>query len=194
MIESTTTPNLDIMNALLTELLRSTEAASIAASNWIGSGNKEAIDKAAVDAMRFSFQSARVDGVVRICEGRKDEAPTFEPCERLGTGVGPLLDLAIDPIEGTTLTSHGQPNAISVLVATPQGSMHAPQEVVYMNKIAVGPEASHAVDITASPTENLRRIAQAKGCRVSDLTVTVLDRPRHELLITECRARGHESN
>jgi fructose-1,6-bisphosphatase II len=175
---------------LALELVRVTESAALAAGRWMGRGDKNAIDQAAVDAMRTSMQSVDMDGIVVIGEGEKDEAPMLYIGERIGNGNPPLVDIAVDPIDGTTLLSKGLPNAISVVALTERGQMNCPREVVYMDKIAVGPEAFGSIDITASPSQNLRWIAKAKRCSVADLTVVILDRPRHQEVMEEVRAAG----
>lgn len=175
---------------LAMELVRVTEAAAMAAARTMGLGNKELTDQAAVDAMREMLGSIDMDGVVVIGEGEKDEAPMLYIGEQIGNGLPPKVDVAVDPVDGTTATSRGLPNAISVVALAEQGSMDVPREVVYMDKIAVGPEAKGRVDVTASPAQNLKAIAQAKGSNVRDLTVVVLDRPRHAQLIDEIRAAG----
>src|SRR3712207_1385279 len=140
--------------------------------------------------MRLMLDTVRMKGVVVIGEGEKDEAPMLYNGEQLGNGNPPAVDIAVDPIDGTTLLSLGRPNALSVVALTERGTMNCPREVVYMNKIAVGPEAAGSIDITASPTQNLRWIAKAKRAEIRDLTVVILDRPRHEDLIREVRQAG----
>jgi fructose-1,6-bisphosphatase II len=175
---------------LALELVRVTESAALAAGRWMGRGDKNAIDQAAVDAMRTDMQSVDMDGIVVIGEGEKDEAPMLYIGERIGNGNPPLVDIAVDPVDGTTLLSKGLPNAVSVVALTERGQMNCPREVVYMDKIAVGPEAYGSIDITASPSQNLRWIAKAKRCSVADLTVVILDRPRHQELMEEVRSAG----
>jgi fructose-1,6-bisphosphatase II len=175
---------------LALELVRVTEAAAMAGGRWMGRGDKIAADQAAVDAMRSTLQQVDMDGIVVIGEGEKDEAPMLYIGEQIGNGQPPLVDIAVDPIDGTTLLSKGLPNAIAVLALTSRGRMHCPKEVVYMDKIAVGPEAYGSIDITASPSQNLRWIAKAKRCSVADLTVVILDRPRHQDIMEEVRASG----
>jgi fructose-1,6-bisphosphatase II len=175
---------------LALELVRVTEAATLAAGRWVGRGDKNAADQAAVDAMRFMIDSVAMDGVVVIGEGEKDEAPMLFNGERVGTGEGPAVDVAVDPIDGTRLTSVGQPNALSVLALAERGSMFFPGAAVYMEKVATGPEAAHALDITAPPEENVRRVAKAKGVDPEDITVVVLDRDRHQDLIKRVRETG----
>jgi fructose-1,6-bisphosphatase II len=175
---------------LALELVRVTESAAIGAGRWMGRGDKIAADQSAVDAMRSAMQSIDMDGIVVIGEGEKDEAPMLYIGEHIGNGNPPLVDIAVDPIDGTTLLSKGLPNALAVLALTERGQMNCPREIVYMDKIAVGPEAYGSIDITASPSQNLRWIAKAKRCSVADLTVVILDRPRHEGLMEEVRAAG----
>ncbi|MBC7258695.1 MAG: class II fructose-bisphosphatase [Chloroflexi bacterium] len=172
------------------ELVRVTEAAALASARWMGRGNKEASDQAAVDAMRLVLNTIQMDGVIVIGEGEKDEAPMLYNGERLGTGEPPQVDIAVDPIDGTRLLSLGRPGSLSVVALSERGTMYAPGKIVYMDKIAVGPEAKGAIDINAPVADNLRAIAKAKGKDVDDLTVVVLDRPRHEKLIAEIRACG----
>ena len=171
-------------------MVRVTEAAAIAAAQHMGMGDKELVDQAAVDAMRFTLGSMSMDGVVVIGEGEKDEAPMLYNGEVIGDGAGPGMDIAVDPIDGTTLLSKGLPGAIAVIALSERGTMNCPREVVYMNKIAVGKEAKNVIDINASVGTNLKNIAKAKGRKISELTVIVLDRPRHELLIDDIRSAG----
>ncbi len=175
---------------LAMELVRVTEAAALAASRWMGRGDKEGADGAAVDAMRIVLQGVPMDGVVVIGEGEKAEAPMLYNGERIGDGTPPLTDIAVDPIDGTTLTALGRSGAISVIAVSERGTMFNPGPCVYMEKIAVGPEAADVIDITASPTENLAAVAKAKNEAVSDVTAVILDRPRHEELIAEVRSAG----
>jgi fructose-1,6-bisphosphatase II len=175
---------------LAMELVRVTEAAALAASRWMGRGDKIGADGAAVDAMRIVLESVPMDGIVVIGEGEKDEAPMLYNGERVGGGAAPLTDIAVDPVEGTTLTALGRGNAISVIAVSERGTMFNPGPCVYMEKIAVGPEAVGAIDITRTPTENLRSVAEAKGETVRDVTAVVLDRDRHADLITEVREAG----
>ncbi|MCL5109384.1 MAG: class II fructose-bisphosphatase [Chloroflexi bacterium] len=172
------------------ELVRVTEAAALNAAHWMGRGDREAADKAAVDAMRFALQSVDMDGIVVIGEGEKDEAPMLFNGEIIGNGSPPLVDVAVDPVDGTTLLAKGLPNAISAIAIAERGAMFKPVNVFYMNKIAVGPEARGAIDIRLSVAENLHRIAEAKGYRVEDITVVVLDRERHANLVQEIRDVG----
>ncbi len=157
------------------------------AGRWVGRGDKIAADQAAVDAMRLMLDTVSMDGVVVIGEGEKDEAPMLYNGEQVGDGQGPEVDVAVDPLEGTRLTALGMPNAIAVIAVAERGSMFFPGAAVYMNKIAAGPEAADAIDIEASPAENVRRVAEAKGMHPSDVSVVVLDRERHERLIAELR-------
>jgi fructose-1,6-bisphosphatase II len=175
---------------LAMELVRVTEAAALASGRWVGRGDKMAADAAAVDAMRLMIDSVSMDGVVVIGEGEKDEAPMLFNGEQVGSGVGPQTDVAVDPIDGTTLTSVGQPNALSVIALAPRGSMFFPGAALYMEKIATGPEAAEAIDIDAPVAENIRQVAKAKGKRPEEVTVTILDRPRHAEMIGEIRAAG----
>jgi fructose-1,6-bisphosphatase II len=175
---------------LALELVRVTEAAAMAAGRWIGRGEKESADQAAVDAMRLMLDTVQMDGVVVIGEGEKDEAPMLYNGEHVGSGEGPQVDVAVDPLEGTRLTALGQPNAIAVIALAERGTLFFPGAAVYMSKIAVGPDSADAIDIDASPSENVRRVAQAKGVRPADVSVVVLDRPRHEELIAELREVG----
>jgi fructose-1,6-bisphosphatase II len=175
---------------LALELVRVTEAGAMAAGRWVGRGDKEGGDGAAVDAMRQLVSSVSMRGVVVIGEGEKDEAPMLYNGEEVGNGLGPDCDFAVDPVDGTTLMAKGMPNAISVLAVAERGAMFDPSAVFYMNKIAVGPDAAHAVDITAPVSENVRAVARAKKSAVSDLTVCILDRPRHAELIAQVRETG----
>jgi fructose-1,6-bisphosphatase II len=175
---------------LAMELVRVTEAAAMAAGRWIGRGDKAAADQAAVDAMRLMIDSVAMDGVVVIGEGEKDQAPMLYNGERVGTGEGPPVDVAVDPVDGTTLTSKGMGNALSVIAVAERGSMFDPGAAVYMDKIAVGPEAADAIDIEASPEENVRRVARAKDMRPEDISVVVLERDRHQDLVAAIRSAG----
>ncbi|MCY4623970.1 MAG: class II fructose-bisphosphatase [Chloroflexi bacterium] len=175
---------------LAMELARVTEAAAMAAVRHMGMGDKELVDQAAVDAMRYTLGYVSMDGVVVIGEGEKDEAPMLYNGERIGNGEPPEVDIAVDPIDGTTLLSKGLPGAVAVVALSARGTMNVPGNVFYMNKIAVGPEAREAIDIEASVPQNLRSVAEAKGCSVTDLTVIMLDRPRHNELLAEVRAAG----
>jgi fructose-1,6-bisphosphatase II len=175
---------------LAMELVRVTEAAALAAGRWLGRGDKEGADAAAVDAMRIVLGSVSMDGIVVIGEGEKDEAPMLYNGERVGDGSQPATDIAVDPIDGTTLTALGRGGALSVIAVSSRGSMFDPGPCVYMEKLAVGPEAAGAIDITLSATENLEAVASAKGTSVRDLTVVILERPRHDALIAEVRQAG----
>jgi fructose-1,6-bisphosphatase II len=175
---------------LALELVRVTEAAALGAGRWIGRGDKEAADQAAVDAMRLMLDTVAMDGVVVIGEGEKDKAPMLYNGEEVGSGSGPVVDVAVDPLEGTRLTALGQPNAIAVIALAERGTMFFPGAAVYMNKIACGEEAAEAIDITVSPAENVRRVAEAKRKRPSDVSVVVLERDRHDDLIAELREAG----
>ena len=175
---------------LALELVRVTEAGAMAAGRWVGRGDKEGGDRAAVDAIRELVNSVSMRGVVVIGEGEKDNAPMLYNGEDVGNGDGPDCDFAVDPIDGTTLMSKGLPNAISVLAVAERGAMYDPSAVFYMNKIAVGPDAVDAIDIAAPIGENIRRVAKVKNLSVSDMTVCILDRPRHLQLIADVRAAG----
>lgn len=175
---------------LALEMVRVTEVAAIAASRFMGRGDKEAADGAAVDAMRSQLSSVSMDGKVIIGEGEKDEAPMLFNGEHIGNGEPPQVDIAVDPIDGTTLTASGQSNALAVIAASESGTMFDPGPCVYMNKIAVGPAAAGVVDIRKSPIENLEAIADRINKRISNLTAVILDRPRHEDLIREVRSTG----
>src|SRR5258706_2129243 len=172
------------------ELVRVTEAAALAASRWMGLGDKNGADGAAVEAMRVVLQTVPMDGIVVIGEGEKDEAPMLYNGERIGDGTPPQTDIAVDPVEGTTLTSLGLGNAISVIAVSERGTMFDPGPCYYMDKIAVGPDCRGLIDLAASPTDNLHAVAKAKGESVRDLTAVILDRPRHAELIAEVRDAG----
>ena len=172
------------------ELVRVTEAAALAASRWMGRGDKERADGAAVDAMRHVLGSVPMDGIVVIGEGEKDEAPMLFNGERIGDGSPPQVDIAVDPIDGTTLTAQGRGNALAVIALSETGTMFDPGPCVYMEKIAVGPKAKGSIDITQSVTENLRAVAKAKGQSVHEVTVVILDRERHDDLVAEVREAG----
>ncbi|RMH70296.1 MAG: class II fructose-bisphosphatase, partial [Actinomyces sp.] len=175
---------------LALDLVRVTEAAAMAASRWMGRGDKEGADAAAVEAMRTVLATVPMDGIVVIGEGEKDEAPMLYNGERLGNGQPPLTDIAVDPIDGTTLTALGRGNALSVIAVAERGTMFNPGPCVYMEKIAVGPAGADLIDITRSPTENLEALAEATGRSVRDLTAVILDRDRHADLIAEVRDAG----
>ena len=175
---------------LAMELVRVTEAAALASGRWVGRGKKNEGDGAAVDAMRKMINSVDMDGVIVIGEGEKDEAPMLFNGEQVGTGSGAAVDLAVDPVDGTRLMAEGRPNAISVIAAADRGSMFNPRDAFYMNKIAVGPEAAGAIDITAPVAANIDAVAKAKGILPSEVTVVVLDRPRHAQLVDDIRKAG----
>jgi fructose-1,6-bisphosphatase II len=175
---------------LALELVRVTEAAALAASRWMGRGDKEGADGAAVDAMRVVLETVPMDGIVVIGEGEKDEAPMLFNGEQVGDGSPMPADVAVDPIDGTTLTALGRGNAIAVIAVSERGTMFDPGPCVYMEKIAVGPDAAGAIDITRSITENLESVAEAKRTSVRDLTAVILDRDRHSDIIAEVRSTG----
>lgn len=171
------------------EFVRVTEAAALESARWMGRGDEKSADRAAVEAMRTMLGSIQFDGTVVIGEGERDQAPMLYIGEKVGKGSGMCLDLALDPLEGTTICASGGTNSIAVIAIAEQGCfLHAPD--VYMRKIAVGSEAKGAIDLNATPTQNLHAIARAKRCHVEDLTVVILDRPRHAELIAEVRATG----
>jgi fructose-1,6-bisphosphatase II len=171
-------------------LVRVTETAAIAASRWVGRGAKNDADQAAVDGMRTMINTVAMKGVIVIGEGEKDQAPMLFNGENVGDGTGQEVDVAVDPIDGTTLTAKGMANAISVIALAERGTMFDPTTVFYMRKLVVGPEAADVVDITAPVKENLKRIAKAKRRDVESLTVVLLDRPRHDQLVKEIRETG----
>jgi fructose-1,6-bisphosphatase II len=175
---------------LALELVRVTEAAAMAAGRWVGRGDKNGGDGAAVDAMRVLIGTVSMRGVVVIGEGEKDHAPMLYNGEDVGDGTGPLCDVAVDPIDGTTLMAKGMPNAVSVIAVSKRGSMFDPSAVFYMEKIAAGAEAADVIDITAPTGENIRRVARAKRVHPEDVTVCILDRPRHGRLVKEVRDAG----
>lgn len=175
---------------LALELVRVTETAAIAASRWVGRGAKNDADQAAVDGMRTMINTVAMKGVIVIGEGEKDQAPMLFNGENVGDGTGQEVDVAVDPIDGTTLTAKGMANAISVIALAERGTMFDPTTVFYMRKLVVGPEAADVVDITAPVKENLKRIAKAKRRDVESLTVVLLDRPRHDQLVKEIRETG----
>ncbi|GAB3939437.1 class II fructose-bisphosphatase [Corynebacterium tapiri] len=175
---------------LAMELVRVTEAAALASGRWVGRGEKEKGDGAAVDAMRSLINSVDMNGVVVIGEGEKDKAPMLFNGERVGTGIGAEVDIAVDPVDGTTLMAEGRPNAIAVIAAAERGSMYDPSAVFYMNKIAVGPEAAGHIDIEAPVKHNIQAVAKAKSIDPSEVVVVVLDRPRHIDLIRDIREAG----
>ena len=175
---------------LAMELVRATEAAALAAGRWMGRGDKNAADGAAVDAMRKVLNSVSMDGIVVIGEGEKDEAPMLFNGEVIGDGSFPQVDIAVDPIDGTTLTSLGRNGAISVIAVSERGTMFNPGPCVYMEKLAVGPEAAQVIDLDAPVKANLEAVAKALGENVSDVTAMILDRPRHDDIVKECREAG----
>src|SRR3989440_3461380 len=175
---------------LAMELVRVTEAAALSAGRWMGKGNKEMVDQAAVDAMRRALDGVDMNGVVVIGEGEKDEAPMLYIGERVGNGSPPEVDVAVDPVDGTRLLALGVPGALAVVAIAERGSMYsAPPGVFYMEKIAVGPAAKHVIDINAPVAVNLDRIARVRDAHIDDLTVVILDRPRHQ----EIRSEEHTS-
>ena len=175
---------------LALELVRVTEAAAMAAARWVGRGDKNGADAVAVNAMRVMISTIGMDGIVVIGEGEKDNAPMLYNGERVGDGTGPQCDVAVDPIDGTTLTAKGMSNAVAVLAVAPRGSMYDPSAVFYMEKLITGPEAADVVDIRYPVAENIHQVAKAKGTKSEDVTVVVLDRPRHRALAEEIRATG----
>ncbi|WP_313406642.1 class II fructose-bisphosphatase [Aeromicrobium sp.] len=175
---------------LALDLVRVTEAGAMAAGRWVGRGDKNGADQVAVNAMRSMINTVEMDGVVVIGEGEKDDAPMLYNGERVGDGNGPECDVAVDPIDGTTLTAKSLPNAISVMAVAPRGSMYDPSAVFYMEKLIAGPEAADKVDIRLSAAENIAIVAKAKHLAVEDVTVCVLDRPRHDALVQEIRQTG----
>ena len=175
---------------LALELIRVTETAALAAAPWVGRGQKDLADKAAVEAMRKMINTVDMAGVVVIGEGEKDNAPMLHNGESVGNQEGPACDVAVDPIDGTSLTANGMNGAISVIALAPRGTMYDPKTSFYMNKIATGPQAAHTIDITATTAQNIAAVAKAKNLAISDITVVVLNRPRHEQLIKEIRAAG----
>ena len=179
---------------LALELVRVTEAAALGCARWIGRGDKEAADQAAVDAMRAMLDTVAMDGVVVIGEGEKDKAPMLFNGEQVGNGEAPQVDVAVDPLEGTRLTSVGQPNAISVIALAERGTMFFPGAAVYMDKIAAGPEIAEGIDIDAPAQDNVRRAAELKGVKPTDITVVVLDRERNEEMIDGLRDVGAKIN
>ncbi len=175
---------------LALDLVRVTEAAAMAAGRWVGRGDKNGADRVAVDAMRTLLSGIAMDGTVVIGEGEKDDAPMLFNGERVGDGTGPECDVAVDPVDGTTLTAKGMNNAIAVLAVAPRGSMYDPSAVFYMEKLVTGPEAADDVDIRLPVSENIRLVAKAKGGSAEDVTVVLLDRPRHDTIAEEVRATG----
>jgi fructose-1,6-bisphosphatase II len=175
---------------LALELVRTTEAAALASGRWMGRGDRNRADKAAVDAMRLVLNSIEMDGIIVSGEGEKDEAPMLYNGEVLGSGGTPAVDIAVDPIDGTRPLAMGVPGSIAVVAVSERGTMFDPRNIVYMDKIAVGPDAAGSVDINAPVADNLANVAKAKGMKVEDLTVVVLDRPRHDDLIADIRKAG----
>jgi len=175
---------------LALELVRVTEAAAMAAGRWVGRGDKNGADGAAVNAMRTLIGTVGMNGTVVIGEGEKDNAPMLYNGEQVGSGDGPECDVAVDPVDGTTLVAKGMNNGIAVMAVSARNSMYDPSAVFYMEKLVVGPEAAEVVDIRLPVAENIRRVAKAKGSTVDDVTVVLLDRPRHEELATQIRATG----
>ena len=175
---------------LALELIRVTETAALAASPWVGRGEKDLADGAAVKAMREMINTVDMQGVVVIGEGEKDNAPMLHNGEQVGNQQGPLCDVAVDPIDGTSLTANGMNGAISVIALAPRGTMFDPAGAFYMDKIVTGPAAAAVIDINASVAQNIQAVAKAKGLKVGEITVVVLNRPRHEKLISEIRAAG----
>jgi fructose-1,6-bisphosphatase II len=188
-----TNPMTDVVHTdrnLALELVRVTETAALAGSAWVGRGDKNMADKAAVEAMRSQINTVDMDGLVVIGEGEKDNAPMLHNGERVGNGIGPKCDVAVDPIDGTSLTANGMNGAISVIALAPRGTMYDPSAVFYMNKLVTGPDAADVIDISFPVAENIRRVAKAKKISISDVTVVVLNRPRHEKLLRELREVG----
>jgi fructose-1,6-bisphosphatase II len=175
---------------LALELIRVTETAALAASPWVGRGKKVLADAAAVKAMREMINTVDMQGIVVIGEGEKDNAPMLHNGEQVGNQQGPLCDVAVDPIDGTSLTANGMNGAISVIALAPRGAMFDPAGAFYMDKIVTGPAAAAVIDIKASVAQNIQAVAKAKGLKVGEITVVVLNRPRHEKLISEIRAAG----
>jgi fructose-1,6-bisphosphatase II len=175
---------------LALELIRVTETAAIAAAPWVGRGEKNCADNAAVEAMRKMINTVDMSGIIVIGEGEKDNAPMLHNGEHVGNQEGPLCDVAVDPIDGTSLTANGMNGAISVIALSPRGTMFDPKSSFYMNKIVTGPEAAQVIDIRASTKENIAAVAKAKDMAIGDVTVVVLNRPRHALLIKEIREAG----
>jgi fructose-1,6-bisphosphatase II len=175
---------------LALELVRVTEAAALAAAPWVGKGDKEAADQAAVDGMRYMLQSVSMDGVVVIGEGEKDEAPMLYNGEQIGDGSPPEVDIAVDPLEGTTLAAHGMPSALAVIALSARGSMFDPGPCVYMEKMAGSPEVADLLDLDRPLAETVRLVAERKGSAIGDVMVVVLDRPRHEQGVAEIRRAG----
>lgn len=172
------------------ELVRTTEAAALAAARWMGRGDKNGADQAAVDAMRLMLDTVDMDGIIVSGEGEKDEAPMLYNSERVGNGQGPQVDVAVDPIDGTRLLALGRPGALSVVAVSPRGTMYNPHDMFYMEKIAVGPAAKGMIDLTAPVQWNIEQVARAKGLAVEEVTVVILDRDRNTEIVDEVRAAG----
>ena len=172
------------------ELVRVTEAAAVAAARWMGRGDKNGADGAAVDAMRMMLDTVDMDGIIVIGEGEKDEAPMLFNGERVGNGHGPQVDVAVDPLEGTRLTAQGRPGAVSVIACAPRGALYNPRDMFYMEKIAVGPEARGAIDLSAPVDWNIAQVARVKGIPVEEVTVVILDRDRNTDIADQVRAAG----
>jgi len=175
---------------LALDIVRVTEAAALAASRWMGRGDKEGADGAAVDAMRLVLGTVQMDGIVVIGEGEKDEAPMLYNGEQIGDGTPPQVDIAVDPVDGTTLTAKGRGNAIAVIALSERGTMFNPGPCVYMEKIAVGPEGKGIIDITRSPADNIEALAKARGKSPRDIAAVILERDRHNDLVDEVRSTG----
>ena len=190
MTETDSNRNLTLERNLALELVRVTEAAALASSRLMGRGDNNAVDAAAVDAMRAMLDTVPMDGIVVIGEGEKDEAPMLYNGERIGDGSPPHCDIAVDPVDGTKLTANGRGNALAVIALADRNTMYQPGPCVYMNKIAVGPNARGTIDLDLSATENLRRVADALGKSIRDITTVILDRPRHADIIEEVRSAG----
>ncbi|MCW2857049.1 MAG: fructose 1,6-bisphosphatase, partial [Marmoricola sp.] len=188
-VELAVAPSVPDRNLAL-ELVRVTEAAAMAAGRWVGKGDKNGADRVAVNAMRTLISTVGMRGTVVIGEGEKDNAPMLYNGEEVGDGDGPECDVAVDPIDGTTLTAKGMANAVSVLAVSPRGSMYDPSAVFYMEKLVTGPEAADVVDIRYPVAENIHQVAKANGGKPEDVTVVLLDRPRHQQIAEEIRAAG----
>lgn len=187
----TTASPREIERNIAMELVRVTEAAALAAARFLGRGNKNQVDQAAVSAMRYTLGYVQMDGVVVIGEGEKDQAPMLYIGEHIGSGAENLqVDIAVDPVDGTTSVARGLPGAISTVALSAKGTMHYPKTFHYMNKIVTGPEAKDCIDINAPVKENLKNISRAKKKKISEVTVVVLDRPRHEQLLRDIRRAG----
>jgi fructose-1,6-bisphosphatase II len=182
--------NQSIERNIAMELVRVTEAAAMSAARYLGKGDKNIVDQMAVNSMRNVLGFVRMDGIVVIGEGEKDEAPMLYIGEKIGDGSEPKVDIAVDPVDGTTLTAKGLPGAISVVALSARGTMHCPRNLVYMNKIVTDAEAKDVIDIDAPVAENIRRVAAAKNKKITEITVVVLDRPRHEKLLNDIRKAG----